>query len=264
MNLWKSITIRKKLTTSFLGLTALLGLTAVLATGFMLRRAQRKAMHNKGVSISKVLSVAVGPNVIWEEKAPSGATERALNLIKGDQDISLAAVVSVADRTPAVPFRVNFLEKAGLDPVALAGPLAATGQTRYDQAGYMVVCSPIDIQNSSIQKHYYLMLAMNSDSIERELRDSFLLMLALGMGMVAVGFAAAFLVSSSIIRPLEVIREGMRDISEGEGDLTARLEVHGVDEIAHRPVQAPGRMRTEQTDEAGPPESLFGKRRNRP
>jgi len=34
------------------------------------------------------------------------------------------------------------------------------------------------------------------------------------------------------VTPLEAIQHRMRDISEGEGDLTARMEVHGTDEIA--------------------------------
>ena len=45
------------------------------------------------------------------------------------------------------------------------------------------------------------------------------------------GFAAAFALSASIVKPLDTIKQGLRDISEGEGDLTARLAVHGRDEI---------------------------------
>jgi len=73
---------------------------------------------------------------------------------------------------------------------------------------------------------------MNTGSIDRELRMSFIWMALLGIGMLGAGFAAAFLLSKSIVKPLEVIKQGMHDISEGEGDLTARLEVNGRDEIA--------------------------------
>jgi methyl-accepting chemotaxis protein len=73
---------------------------------------------------------------------------------------------------------------------------------------------------------------MNNDSNARELRLGYAMMILLALGMVALGFGAALLLSKAIVKPLEVINEGMRDISEGEGDLTARLDASGKDEIA--------------------------------
>ena len=232
MNLWKNSTLRKKLTCSFLLFTVFLGLAAVLATGFMLFHAQSNAMNLKGVSLSRVLGEAVGPSIVREERFSSGVTERALGFIKGDEDVSLAAVVNVGNPKKAVPFQVQFNDSLQLDPAALAVPLLATGQTRYRRDGYLVVCSPIELKDASITNKYFVMLAMNTGSIDRELRMSFIWMALLGIGMLGAGFAAAFLLSKSIVKPLEVIKQGMHDISEGEGDLTARLEVNGRDEIA--------------------------------
>jgi methyl-accepting chemotaxis protein len=47
-----------------------------------------------------------------------------------------------------------------------------------------------------------------------------------------LGFAASRFLGNALVKPLENIQNRMRDISEGEGDLTARLEVSGSDEIA--------------------------------
>jgi len=53
-------------------------------------------------------------------------------------------------------------------------------------------------------------------------------MLAAGM---ALGFGLAWLVSFVITCPLNTAVNAMKDISEGEGDLTSRLDVSGKDEI---------------------------------
>lgn len=47
-----------------------------------------------------------------------------------------------------------------------------------------------------------------------------------------LGLLTAWTISRSITRPLNRTVTAMRDIAEGEGDLTARIEVHGRDELA--------------------------------
>jgi len=236
MTQWDNLTIRKKLIYSFLALAAVLGASGGMATGFSLWRAQSKALVTKATSLSKVLGEAVSPYVLMDEKFSSGATENALNYVKDDPDISLAAVVTLQDKKLAVPFVKSFKEDAKPDPLALAEPLAAvtsaTDQQVFRRGGYQILAHPVDVPNAEPGKAYYLMLAMNTSGIIRELRYSFIMMLGIGVAMVGLAFAGAVQLGKSIVKPLEVITGGMRDISEGEGDLTARLKVNGRDEIA--------------------------------
>ena len=232
MGFWKNLTIRKKLTYSFLALTVLLGLAAILATGAMLHQAQEKAMRTKGNSLSKLLGEAVAPSLLTDEHELNGATERALNFVKGDADVSLAGVVVVTNHKQVVEFQKKFSDDAKLDSYFMAAPLAATGQTQYARTGYLIMANTIPLAGADPARQYYLMLVLNTDSITRELRISNALMILLGLGMVAVGFVAAFLLGKAIVKPLEVIKAGMHDISEGEGDLTARLDASGKDELA--------------------------------
>ena len=232
MDYWKNLTIRKKLTYSFIAVTVMLGLVSAVATGIMLRRAQSKAMLVKANSLANLLGEAVAPNILSDERYLSGTTERALNFIKTDKDVSLAGVVVVQNKKQLVEFQKKFSEDAKVDGYFMAGPLAANGETQYARSGYLVLANPITVTGAEAGKQYYLMLVMNQDSISRELRFSYLLMLLLGLGMVGLGFAAAFLISNAIVKPLEIIKQGMHDISEGEGDLTARLDASGKDEIA--------------------------------
>jgi len=228
---WNRITIRKKLTYAFLALTAVLGVAAVLAAGLMIRSAQTNAMNVKASSLASVLGEAIASNVLSDERYASGVTEHALSFIKSDKDVSLAGVAVVESGRQVVPFQKKFNNDPKLEGYSMAKPLA-DGHTSYVKAGYRVLCAPLHVTGADPGKNYYLMLVMNTDSIDRELRLSFFSMLALGLGMVGVGFAGAVLLSRSIVKPLEEIKVGMRDISEGEGDLTARLEVHGGDEVA--------------------------------
>ena len=231
MEFWKNLAIRKKLTYSFLALTVFLGLAAVLAAGFMVRRVLFNSMQVKAESLSKMLSAAVAPNVTIDEEYASGTTEHTLTFLSGDRDISLASVVTIADGKREATFVKKFVEDAKLDAFSMAAPILE-GKTRYSKVGYQVLASPFEVRGGKPGKTYVLMLVMNTTAIDRELRLTTLMMLALGIGMVAVGFAAAFVLSNSIVKPLEVIKQGMRDISEGEGDLTARLDADGKDEIA--------------------------------
>jgi methyl-accepting chemotaxis protein len=56
--------------------------------------------------------------------------------------------------------------------------------------------------------------------------------LALATGSVAAGTLVAWFLGRDLALPLERVRERMRDIAQGEGDLTARLEVAGADETS--------------------------------
>lgn len=57
-------------------------------------------------------------------------------------------------------------------------------------------------------------------------------LLVITVGIMAIIFAASFVISSSITKPLQHIVARMTDISEGSGDLTNHLEVHGEHELA--------------------------------
>jgi methyl-accepting chemotaxis protein len=231
MDFLKNITIRKKLIYAFLALSAVLGLAAVFATGMMVRQVQLQAMETKGYGITKLLGEAISPNVVSDERYAAGTTERALGFIKDDKDVSLAAVVTVQNNNAVAIFSRKFNQDPKLDAKSMAEPLAS-GRFRFSKAGYEILASPIKPTGADPSKQYFLLLGLNKDAINKQLAKSLLLMVLLGAAMVGVGVAAAFALTRTIVQPLEVIKQGIRDISEGEGDLTARLAVDGRDEIA--------------------------------
>jgi methyl-accepting chemotaxis protein len=234
MDFWKNLNIRRKLSYSILALTTLLALTAGITSGIKLANAQTEALWTKGRGLSSVLAEAVTSSFLSDDLGTTvGATERALAYVKSDPDVSLAAVVSVdlPSRTASVKFAKKFAADAQLDPAALAAPLGQ-GRLQYKRDGYLVVAAPLGQEAQDSTRTSYQMLVLNDGAISRVNHRNLLVMVILGLVMVALGYGASWFLGNALVTPLEGIQTRMRDISEGEGDLTARLEVDGDDEIA--------------------------------
>ena len=56
-------------------------------------------------------------------------------------------------------------------------------------------------------------------------------MILIGFGVLAVSLIIVFFVARRMIKPVKVVVGALKDIAEGEGDLTVRLPVHGNDEV---------------------------------
>ena len=56
-------------------------------------------------------------------------------------------------------------------------------------------------------------------------------MILIGFGVLAVSLIIVFFVARAMIKPVKVVVGALKDIAEGEGDLTVRLPVHGNDEV---------------------------------
>jgi methyl-accepting chemotaxis protein len=75
-------------------------------------------------------------------------------------------------------------------------------------------------------------IKINSDELINEVdsgANQQLILLIIGL---LLGSAAAWIISNIISKNLNVAVEAMRDVAEGDGDLTKRLDVNGNDEIA--------------------------------
>ena len=55
--------------------------------------------------------------------------------------------------------------------------------------------------------------------------------LLISVTLVGLGLAAVFFAARSVARPIRIAADALRDIAEGEGDLTRRLTVSGKDEL---------------------------------
>jgi methyl-accepting chemotaxis protein len=232
MSFLRSLNIRQKLTYAIVALTFVLAITAGLVSGFKLAGAQSDALGSKGEGLCHVLAEAVTTSYLSDDLGTTtGATERALDFAKGDGEVSAAAVVVEEPGQPAKVKAQKAFTTPPVDVASLVGPLGK-GQFRAESGGYLVVASPLGQEAQSPTAKAYQVVVLNTQAITARNRKSALIMVILGVGMMGLGLAAALLLAATIVRPLETIQQRMRDISEGAGDLTARLSVEGHDEVA--------------------------------
>ncbi len=234
---WNSLNIRKKLLYSILSLSILLGLVSVVVSSISLTRSMREGLGLKAVSIASLFSESVKQGVDFGD---TSSIETALNAIKDDKDISQALVIKVDAKTQqasvmarakeskdekfdVAPFVAGIMEVVGK---------AKPGQTVFEanKGGFVLEAVSVKVADAA-QKAFVLVMA-NEKRVQESRNAAILTSVLVGLVMTALGFAAAFLLGNAIVKPLETITHSMRDISEGQGDLTARLEVHGNDEIA--------------------------------
>ncbi|MBI4911696.1 MAG: methyl-accepting chemotaxis protein [Acidobacteria bacterium] len=232
---WDSLNIRKKLMYSILGLTAVLSLSAVLVSGWKLSSSGMDALRAKGSSLATLLQQTLAPLVQFEDVP---AIEKTLDqLLAGDKDVSLAAAV-VLESSGNLRIIAQRKDKSAesVDAGTLAEGLGKrvesikkTGDTTHWGAkGFQVVAAGVEDPS----KKSFVLIAMNDERLGSDKVRGFLLMGGLGLVMLAMGGAGAYLLANAIVAPMAAISRRMRDISEGQGDLTARLEVKGNDEIA--------------------------------
>jgi methyl-accepting chemotaxis protein len=229
---WQNLDIKRKLNVSIMLLAVVLAGCACILAGVLIRNIQTQDMWTKGVSLVRVLSPAVGDSLRTDNiGTTSNATEHTLDQVNGDEDVSVIGVVVVDDGKATVPNVQKYPSDNKLDPADLAQPLAARHLTQYTRSGCLVIATPV-MSSGSASKTTFVMIAMSTVRLNRAIARSIAWMAALGIGMIFLGFLAAGILGKGIVRPLDVIGRRMLDISQGQGDLTVLLEVHGKDEIA--------------------------------
>ncbi|MFZ1375415.1 MAG: methyl-accepting chemotaxis protein [Geothrix sp.] len=235
MEFWKNLNIRKKLMYSILALAVVLGLASTVFSLWRLNSALNDGLRLKAESLSGLVADGIQSGVQFEDM---GLVERGLDGMKDDADITQAALISQDPATKATKVVTKSKAKAyqgDLAPLAdaLLKEVAkdpAKEHVFLEKDGYVLVSGLVKIEGAPVKS--YLMLVFNRDRLRSSQTGALLGMGLLGLLMIGAGWAAAFLLGNAIVSPLEHIQGRMRDISEGEGDLTARLEVHGNDEIA--------------------------------
>lgn len=235
MGFWDTWNIRQKLRNSIVALTFVLALGAVLVSSLMLSNSSHKALQQKGGSLATLMAENVMALVQFESISD---IEKALDtLILSDKDVSIASVIVVEANGNAKPMaqkRDAKFEK--VEAPAFAAPILKQLESlkkKGDKADFasqgLDGCAAYIVDDT---KKAYVILGLNRERVGGETKKAVYVMATVGLVMIILGFVGSLFLAGAIATPLDTISMRMRDISEGEGDLTARLEVHGNDEIA--------------------------------
>ncbi len=89
----------------------------------------------------------------------------------------------------------------------------------------MLFSTPIEVGN------YSFMLIAPVDEVLAEVHRLRSLMILMSLGFIIAGLLLAYLLAGAFIRPIKRTASALKDISEGEGDLTRRVEIRKRDEV---------------------------------
>lgn len=237
LTFWNSLNIRRKLLYSIICLSLVLGLVSSILSAVNQTRAVKEGLEAKGDSIASLFSESLRPALEFGD-IPNA--EAALNAVKDDKDISQILVLSEVVATRQ--FNVIARAKEGKDDQQDLKPFASALASALAQAkpgkvsvlagtdGFTITARPVKLSDAN--QKTFVAVCSNHDRVTARRNTAILGAVMVGLIMTGLGFGAALILGNAIVDPLGKITHRMQDISEGQGDLTARLEVTGKDEIA--------------------------------
>ncbi|MCL2880022.1 MAG: methyl-accepting chemotaxis protein, partial [Treponema sp.] len=92
-----------------------------------------------------------------------------------------------------------------------------------------MVYTPIHF--SDIDTPWSLMMAIPMNEINRPINDTIAITIIFAAIILVIAAIITFFIAQSIVKPIRTVTFTLRDISEGEGDLTRRIEANSKDEI---------------------------------
>ncbi|MGB0467347.1 MAG: methyl-accepting chemotaxis protein [Pontibacterium sp.] len=131
----------------------------------------------------------------------------------------------------------SFASTFGTQPLLTAGQLrqAMSGSSQQDvrvinRAEHAVYANQIkDFSGKSIGA---LEIAMPRDAYQAMLKQSQFYVMGIGIAFLILGSLAALIITRSIVKPLNEMRNAMENIAHGDHDLTRRLDTTGQNELS--------------------------------
>jgi methyl-accepting chemotaxis protein len=231
MSFWNSLSIKRKLTFGNVATTLVATLAMVCISAWKLTSSSSDSLKINNRVIAILMSEAVKASVQFEDVPV--IDQQLDQLIQANQDVSMAAVVVLEGGNVKVLSQKKKMGSETLDTQAFAQTLLSKPPEDRQVLNLPVLAfegftTPV----REAGKKAYVVLAVNKIRTGAEIRKGVALMTIAGLCILGLTLILASVLAKALVRPLEIIQQRMKDISEGEGDLTARLEVHGDDEIA--------------------------------
>lgn len=234
MSWWNDLKIRNRITISIIAISFSLTVLLVMVSIATVRKMGSSSLREKGSSLSIITAETVKAAVQYNV---SEDVEKVLNqIVSSDADVSGAAVVIQNAKDELVA--INQKTAKGYGSISLAQPLKDLASFAPAQKGSAValgggslqfLAARIDLTANDAIKNGYLLLALNSTRISHEISDTTTIMAGLGLLMMMLGTACAFLISRTITNPLIDAVAVANTLAEG--DLRVDVVVKTHDEI---------------------------------
>lgn len=99
---------------------------------------------------------------------------------------------------------------------------------RFEDRGYAEVFQPITMDGDEVGTIY---LRVSLDERNRVVSTYFWSFIVIGLGVTAMALGISLLIQRSIVAPVNQVVQALRDMAEGDGDLTQRIHVNSKDEV---------------------------------
>jgi len=233
MNAWVFLGIKKKILACVLALVGIFICISTVATVLLLNNSLVQGLHvqNRGVGI--LLATALKMPTEFEDVP---GAEQALDGLKDIGSLSQAAVITGTGAELKLFARAKTNKDPSVDLLPLAKEIMGKGgaikaPVTLKTGSYVLGGFPIPSESGKVS---FLLLATNLDSIHSARNQAALLTFLVAILLAGLGVLASWAMGEAIVNPINSLTDHLRDISEGQGDLTGRLESAGTDEIAQQ------------------------------
>ena len=231
--MWRLWSLRRRMAAGAMMFALVLSGVMTIGAGFLLDHVLTSALKSSGEKAVASMVESVRPWLGYNdaanaEKELSGIHDEAIVQFfactwdEGSRSWSLSAQSRKPDG--AATDLAAFL-KALPPPSKSESPLALP-----EVDGRLLIGRTLALERGNQMAATVAVLDPSGARAERNRKAAVLALIGLAAAILG-GLGTRFMVRK-LLKPLEAIEQRMRDISEGEGDLTARLDVNGTDEIA--------------------------------
>jgi methyl-accepting chemotaxis protein len=148
--------------------------------------------------------------------------------------VDLQGTIIAHPNTELVTNQFNPVQEAEKDPAIKSwGNLVATalkerrGDNRYEYGGKALICHYEQVPGFN----WLLFSIIEKSDVDSELSEMRFIVLIIVIVLIVAGLIVAFFIGRSISKPVVKVTNTLKDIAEGEGDLTKSIIIQSKDEI---------------------------------
>jgi methyl-accepting chemotaxis protein len=231
MKFWETLDIKTRVLLSVLAAMGILFAVCTAASLILQERSMAQSLRER----NRILGGTLAPSMhLFTDFDDAAGAEKAMNGFKDSPSISQAALFVREGEGLKLFVRSQENKDTSVDLLPYAqAVMGEDGRlqtaTVKDFRGYVVGGYPVA---STANKEAMLLLVINKDAVTVARNQALLASVLITLLLAVPATGGAWYMAKSIVDPINAVTARLRDIAEGEGNLTARLAIQGTDEIA--------------------------------
>ncbi len=250
MKLFKNMSIKAKLTLSSIASAVFVVTVGIIAIKADIDRSTMRAKMKRWEDIKSTLVAARIAHFEWELQAANFQYDAAVTTIDVEKDHHRCALGSwyygderatLQEELPALAKYFNAIEKpheivhSSVKQLEHLLSQGREGREKAIEAFRSVTLTALDEVQSNLSHIDDVinakLVALEEQSVRAGKQSRMLIIVGM-IGFTALSIITGVLIAKSITRPITAVVAMLKDIAQGEGDLTRRLAAEGKDELA--------------------------------